>query len=255
MERCIFLAILLFINSFVSGEELYYYAGRTGINLFTNNDRISVIGQKHATAEDGEDTLQSKPTVKFCDPSFGIRTGFNCNILHYPSENRRLSGLGYSIGLEFKCDFGKVMGCNLGCSFMQNQYTYRIPSPWGNESTYTFNNLYLPVGMDLILKRFDRVQLSLNIGTAAVFQLSGRITGWVEPQKIDTEIVNLSNKFYLRCGIGLPIIFTSRLKLSPCFYYQYNLLSGDKDYFSQPYRLYNFMYTIGILYAFQNKYH
>ncbi|MGQ9465714.1 MAG: hypothetical protein ACUVQ4_08435 [bacterium] len=254
MKKRILLSVILFIAS-IKGEDLYYYAGGTKIDLFSYKDRISVTWQKHMTAEDGENILQSEPTIKSWNPAIGIRTGVNYDILYYPSENRRLSGLGYSIGLEFECDFWKIVGCNLGCSFVQNQYTYRIHSAWGEESTYIFNSLYLPVGIDFILKKFSWAQLSLNIGAAGVFQLSGRITGWVEPQPIDTEITNLSNKLYFRCGIGLPIKFTSRLKLNPCFHYQYNLASDNRDYFSRPHQFYDFLFTIAILYIFQNSSH
>jgi len=168
--------------------------------------------------------------------------------LNYPVDNRRLLDFGYNVGLEFEYNFGKVMGCNLGCSFLQTQYTYRIPSPWGDESTYVFNNLYLPIEINFNLRKDLPVQPSLKIGVAGVFQLSGRITGWIEPHPINTEIFNLSNELYFRCGIGLPVRFISRLKLSPCFYYQYNLTADDSGYFSRPHRFYDFLYTIRIFY-------
>ncbi|MGB9721157.1 MAG: outer membrane beta-barrel protein [bacterium] len=252
MSRHIFLAIILLINSLVAGEEMYYYAGSTKIYLYPHNERISITWQKDLTTDDKENILQSNPEIKSWYPAIGVRTGVNYNILHYPSENRKLSGLGYNIGLEFECDFGEVVGCNVVCSFLQNKYTYKIPSAWSDESTYVFNNLYLPIEIDFVLKRLTWVQLSLKIGAAGVFQLSGRITGWVEPHTIDTEIVNLSNKFCFRWGVGLPVRFTSKLKLSPCFYYQHTL-ANDNSYFPRPHRFYDFLFNVGFLYILDNN--
>jgi opacity protein-like surface antigen len=161
----------------------------------------------------------------------GLKIGVNYDVAHTLNENtKRWDGLGYNIGLEFEGNLKNIIGLTIGCSYLRTAYTHKIlGSGWGEDSTYFYNNLCVPVTIKLTLKIGERVHPFVKIGAAGVFELSGRIKGWIEPAPFDTKIDTLVNNYYFLGGLGTDIQITPKFKLSPVFSYQHYLNSRGDD--------------------------
>jgi len=181
----------------------------------------------------------------------GLKTGTNYDVAHSLNEDtRRWDGLGYNIGLEFETNFKNIIDLAVGCSYLRTAYTYKIlGSSWGEDSTYFYNNLYMPIVVKLVLKIGQRVHPFVKIGAAGVFELSGKIKGWIEPAPFDIKIDSLVNNYCFLTGLGTDIQISSKLKLKPVFTYQrhLNIWAADTPYDIK--KSFDCLFTVGVFYS------
>lgn len=159
-----------------------------------------------------------------------------------PKDNAgTLSGSGFQIGLGMGIELLNTLGLQMAPMFKTTSFNRTILNvPTGAN----FNNLYLPVSLQLKAGALPLVSPYFGLGLAGNFQMDGTIY----VGKLETSVEELENDLYFCLSLGTDLKLI-KLKITPEFAFNYNLTADDPDTQDRTETNYELNISVGIFFT------
>ncbi len=184
--------------------------------------------------------LLSGQSMNHVNAYFGLQTGFNYSTYDPDDEAGTFTGTGFQIGLGMGVDVN-TFGVRVAPVFKTTSFNRTIINI---ETGANYNNLFLPVSLQLKAGMVPIVSPYLSAGLAGNFQLDG--TAYIGSLK--SSIDDLENDLLLSLALGTDIKVT-KLWITPEFSFNYNLTAEDSDTQNRAESSYDLSFSVGIYYA------
>ncbi|MGQ9665281.1 MAG: hypothetical protein ACUVQ3_08095 [bacterium] len=177
------------------------------------------------------------PIKSYIGPLIGI----NYSNLDPKDNAGTLSGTGLQLGLGMGVEMLNTIGIQMAPMFKTTSFRRTILDiPTGAN----FNNLYLPLSLQLKAGILPLVSPYFGLGIAGNFQLDGTLF----VGELETSVDDLENDLYFCISLGSDIKLV-KLKITPEFALNYNLTADDPDTQNRTETNYELNFSVGLFYT------